>query len=264
METETARLIYSKTFEIKNSELRNYEQLIILRQREEQRERERLIHEEERRQREEINRIKSQEHRQKWDSFLRAISPSFDFGNWTPVPPIYFEIGYNYEPDLPLGFTIGTFGLYTSWNFRLQNWGGYEKEDYYTYNGDGNIGSYFSEYTRYVDRGNRGYEEFEWTLGYAINVINGFLMVPIGIGANHQKEWRLFDEQSRSYVSSGSYRWDTDSTEWYGPTEWTSRLVLEAGLELILFKYIYFSGMYRLKGFKESSFTIGIGAVIPE
>ena len=245
LETETAIIMYSKSYEIRNSELRNYEQLILLKQRQERMEREQLIREEERRQRDEINRINALERKRNWDNFIKAISPNLDFGNWSPVPPVSFEIGYNFTPGMPLGFTFGTFGLYTSLNFAIPDWQNYEKNPYDTYNSDNRINSYGN----YRDRGKRAYEAIEWTVGYSINLLNGFLMIPIGIGANHTGEYRLFEDDS----------WR--GTQWYGPSNWSSRIVIEAGLQLV-FNYVTILGTYRLTGFEKSSFTIGAGYIL--
>jgi TolB-like protein len=255
LETETAIIMYSKSYEIRNSELRNYEQLILLKQRQERMEREQLIRDEERRQRDEINRINAQERKRKWDNFIKAISPNFDFGNWSPVPSVSFEIGYIFTPGMPLGFTIGTFGLYTSFNFAIPNWQGYQVNTYYTYNSDNRInGGYYSEYgSGFRDRGNRAYEAIEWTVGYSINILNGFLMIPLGIGANHTGEYRLFDETG--------YGGSLEDTEWYGPSYWSSKIVVEAGLQLV-FKYVTIFSTYRLTGFEKSSFTIGAGYIL--
>jgi TolB-like protein len=88
LETETAIIMYSRSFEIKNSELRNYEQIIILKQRQEQLERERLIRDEKKRQKDAINELKAQERKENRDNL-------FDFADWTPVPPIHFQFGYS-------------------------------------------------------------------------------------------------------------------------------------------------------------------------
>jgi TolB-like protein len=251
LETETARIMYSRSFEIRNSELKNYEQLIALKQRQEQLAREQLIKEEERRQREEINRIKSKERKQNWDNFIKIISPNIDSGNWTPVPPIYFEMAYNYKSDMPLGFSIGTYGLYTTWNFLLPNLSGYEKSVWY-YNGEGKA-TWSPE--DYHDRGNRTNEGFEWIVGYKINLLTGFLILPIGAGANHDNELRLFDHIYS--FSPGKIQ----STEWLGQADWTTKFIFEIGLEMILGKFITIGSTYRLKNFKESSFTINAGIV---
>jgi len=252
LETETAIIMYSKSYEIRNSELRNYEQLILLKQRQERMEREQLIREEERRQRDEINRINAQERKRKWNNLINIFTPNIDFGNWTPFSPITFEIEYNYLPDMPLGFSIGTHGLYTSWNFFIPNYSGYDKEELWKYDGDGK--STFSP-ENYRDRGNRTYEGFEWVIGYRINLITGFLMLPFGLGANHTNELRLFDY---IYSSSPSV---IRETEWFSQVTWSTTFVAEIGLQLVLGNYFSIGGTYRLRNFNNSTFTINAGIV---
>jgi len=252
LETETAIIIYSKSYEIRNSELRNYEQLILLKQRQERMEREQLIREEERRQKDEINRINAQERKRKWNNFINIFTPNIDFGNWTPFSPIIFEIEYNYLPDMPLGLSIGTSGLYTSCNFIIPDYSGYDKEGHWKYDGDGKVTAYSPE--RYRDRGYRTYEGFEWVIGYRINLITGFLMLPLGFGANHTNELRLFDRFDYSYRQ-------VEETEWFSQVTWTTTFVAEIGLQLVLGNYFSISGTYRLRNFNNSTFTINAGIV---
>jgi TolB-like protein len=256
LETETARLIYSRTFEINNNELRRYEQLILAKERLEKLERERLIKEEERKQKQELDRIAAQERKIKWDNFLRSISLDINMENWSPASTMFFEIGYNYTPDLPLGFVIGFFGLYSTINFGIPDWQGYS-QGYNTYNSDGRIGGYNSSYTEYTDRGKRVHENIQWSVGYAFNIINKILMLPIGIGAKHTKEWRLYDKWWNSSYSGR----ELDSTEWYGSTDWNTDIIIEAGLQLNI-KYVTLYSMYRLIGFQESSYTLGCGFIL--
>ncbi|MDR1467665.1 MAG: hypothetical protein LBT00_00065 [Spirochaetaceae bacterium] len=153
--------------------------------------------------------------------------------------------------DLPLGFTIGTWGLYTTWNFSITDLAGYEK-GYQTYDGDGK--ATFSP-EDYHDRGNRAYERYEWILGYKINLVTGFLMLPIGFGANHSNELRLFDHIYSSTPDKIA------ETEWMEPVNWTTTFVAEIGLEIVLWEHVSIGCTYRLKDFKESSFTLSGGVV---
>jgi TolB-like protein len=215
LETETARIVYSRSFEIRNNELRNYEQLITLKQRHEPLKTKLLTQEEER-------------------------------------YPIYFEIAYNYELDMPLGFSIGTFGLYTTWNFLLPNLLGYENSGWNNYDGDGK--STWSP-GDYHDRGNRTNEGFEWVVGYKINLLTSILLLPIGVGANYNNELRLFDHIYS--FSPGKIQ----GTEWLGQVNWTTKFIFEIGLEMIFREFVTIGSTYRLKNFKESSFTINAGVV---
>jgi len=258
LETETARLAYSHSFEIRNSELRKYEQLIAAREKLAQLERERLLRDEERRQQRELDRIAARERKIKRDNFIQAISPDLNFGNWSPVSTMRFEIGYNFTPDAPLGFIIGGAGIYASLNFGIPSWQGYDKEYFEKYNSDGRIGNYYSSYEDYTDRGNRAYENIQWSVGYSFNIINNFILLPVGVGAEHTNEFRLYDEWSVSSFSP--YSRELKSTEWYGSTEWTSKLILEAGIQIII-KHITFYGLYRSIGFEENSFVAGGGYI---
>jgi len=252
LETETAIIMYSKSYEIRNSELRNYEQLILSRQRQEKMEREQLIREEERRQRDEINRINAQERKRNWDNFINIFTPNIDFWNWTPFSFIIFEIEYIYLPDMPLGFSMGTIGLYTSWNFAVPDYSGYDFGSYRNYDGDGKVTEYSPE--RYRDRGNRTYEGIEWVIGYRINLITGFLMLPLGFGANHTNELRLFDHYDYSYTQ-------VNETAWFSQVTWATTFIAEIGLQLVLGDYFSIGGTYRLRNLNDSTFTINAGIV---
>jgi len=155
-----------------------------------------------------------------------------------------WEIGYNYEYNMPLGFFIGLMGLYTTWNFSIPDLSSYEMS-YSSYDGDGKI-----SWSDYRDRGLRTYDGFEWILGYKFNIIPDFLKLPVGGGAIHSKELRLYD----TLYSSGGIMY----TEWYEPPDYDVKFVFEIGLQ-ILFNFFTFGSTYRLKGFKESSFTFNIG-----
>lgn len=73
---------------------------------------------------------------------------------------IYFEVGYNYIPSMPLGFSSGisseTFGFYTSWNFYIPQW--------------------------------NSYEGLEWLIGQTLILEGNGVSIPMGIGGKHEKE----------------------------------------------------------------------------
>jgi hypothetical protein len=168
--------------------------------------------------------------------------------------PFYLELGYNYTLGMPVGFTIGTIGFYTSWNFVITEDNGYSGGifDDYNYNPENGTVDYL--WYDFIDQGHRRYQEFEWTIGYTMNLINEFLMMPIGIGGNHTRELRLFEKWDSDLGSDGKM--------WIPPrTGWTSKLVLEAGLQMVLGKIFYISATYRLIGFERSSFTLGSGII---
>jgi TolB-like protein len=110
---------------------------------------------------------------------IKPVNFNFDsinlFENYSPLTTLTM-IGFTYSPHTPIGFTVGGFGFYTSWNFAIPNWQGYEHDTYYKYDGDGKVNmGYSSEYTRYIDRNSRTYEIIDWTVGYNLNIIPRFL-----------------------------------------------------------------------------------------
>jgi hypothetical protein len=159
---------------------------------------------------------------------------------------VYFEIGYNYIPNMPLGFTLGTsneiVGIYTSWNIFIPEWKDYSKDNNFTYN---NVDSTFS------NTGSNTYESFEWLIGFSfVNLEDRSFFIMFGIGGRHEKEWRLFDRTNNTILVD---------TKWYGASDWDSKLVLEIGMKIIL-NPIYFSGTYRnYNFFKEHGYSVGAG-----
>lgn len=225
LDSTSASIILSRNYEIRNSELRQYENLVNEKERQKQRERDRIV-------KEERQRILSE----RFNAFLGSISPEIGKGNWSPFFYNYFEIGYNYAPYFPGGFTIGTFGVYTSWNFY--------NTDYMNYSVGG--GTYSgNEYSN----ASKTYDGFQWIIGYNLNIINNFLMIPIGIGGIHCQELRLYkvfgyDEQ------------------WHSPNDWASKLLLEVGLKIVPINHVYIQGTVRIIGAAEGgSITLGGGAI---
>jgi opacity protein-like surface antigen len=183
--------------------------------------------------------------------------------NWHPIPPLYFELGYVWEPDYPIGFRIGTFGFYTTWNFHLPDWQGYTPgpETYHPYYYDENRNIYELDpaYYVYKDIGSREQQSFEWVAGFSINIIDNFLMIPLGIGGRHSLEFGLFEYRYISVAGSKPV------TEWipagkpklYKEANWNSDFLFEIGLEINPIKWISLLATYRLIGFEKSSFTLG-------
>jgi len=66
-------------------------------------------------------------------------------------------LGYNYSLNLPVGWTIGIFGFYTSINFQISD---------FSVSSSGGIST----------------DAVEITAGYSFNIVNGLLRLPIGIG----------------------------------------------------------------------------------
>jgi hypothetical protein len=166
----------------------------------------------------------------------------------------FFEVGYNYVYDIPLGFSLGLstgpLFCYTAWNIYVPKWGDHQKDNDLTYNSDNKInGSGFS------DKKNITTEGFEWSVGGAIDLYGKdgehTVFMPIGIGGRHKKEWRSFDKKDDNGI--------LENTKWHGPSDWDSKLVLEAGIRLNTFR-IYLSGTYRSYDFfKEHGFSVGAG-----
>jgi hypothetical protein len=182
--------------------------------------------------------------RKNWGNFTGFVTRNMDFDNWTFIPHEYFQLGYNYSPDVPIGFKIGAFGFYLSWNFIYTDKHGYSTNDR-------NIDDPTLNYT-YTDRGYRAYDSTEIIYGFSINAINRFLTIPVGIGFKIATEWMLMDAE-----------WFSRETEWFeSPDGPEFSFLFEAGLKMILFKYTYVSAMYKLIGFEKSSYTIGGGFVL--
>ncbi|MDR2702710.1 MAG: hypothetical protein LBB72_09790 [Spirochaetaceae bacterium] len=157
--------------------------------------------------------------------------------------------GYTYSPGIPLGFSLGFYGVYTSLGFALPNWGRYSK-----------IGSNdtppppnFSS-TPYTDQ---RYEIIDWVLGYNVTIIPKKLYLPIGFGIENVKEWRL--QNTDDYGNSG----------WNSAPQWETSILLEAGLllrptnKIEFSRYLTFSpyiyGTYRYIMPDKQSFSIGCG-----
>jgi len=229
LDSTSASIILSCNYEIYSSELRQYENLVKEQERQRQRERDRIANEEK-------QRISSE----RFNVFLDSISPQIGRGDWYPFPEIYFEIGYNYAPYFPWGFTIGTFGVYTSWNFYHTDY-----MNYYV-----NIfGDTYSGYE--YNRAPKTHGGFQWILGYNLNIINNFLMLPIGIGGIHCHELRLYSDE-----------YSSESEKWHLPKDWASKFLMEVGLKIVTIGFVYIQGTVRMIGFDDGwSFTIGGGAI---
>ena len=156
------------------------------------------------------------------------------------IPPILFELGYIFQPDYPLGFRIGTFGFYTTWNFKQEpDWQGY----YNWY--------YITASSNYVDLGNRVNESFDWVVGFSFNVFDNLFMIPIGFGARFIKEYGLYDN---------TY-WKEH--EWYPMDDGKSHFMFEIGLSYNPVKWVSFIGTLRLIESQGASINIGMCLTIP-
>jgi len=143
------------------------------------------------------------------------------------------QLGYTYSPDAQLGFSYGVFGVYTSWNFAVPDWGPYGRDPSSPY-----IGT-----EPYIEQ---NYEIIDWTVGYDITIIPNILYLPIGGGVANVQEWRLIKNT-----------WIPPK----GSDPWKHTPIIEAGLLLKIPTGIspYISGTYRYKGTGEHSFSISAG-----
>jgi TolB-like protein len=154
--------------------------------------------------------------------------------------------GYSYSPGLPIGFSLGFYGVYTSLGFALPDWGSYRKFDS-SYRNPPDFSS-----TPYTDQ---RYQIIDWVLGYNFTVIPKILYLPVGVGIENVKEWRL---QKDYYIE-----------RWNPAHQWETSILLEAGLlirptnkievdyENTVSPYIY--GTYRYIMSNKHTFSIGGG-----
>ena len=88
-----------------------------------------------------------------------------------------FIVGYNYSYKMPVGFTIGVFGLYTYWSFNFST----------LFDGVSS-GKPEGNYT-----GEISVDGFEFTAGYSFKLIKNRLRLPIGIGMSMTDEYRQYE-----------------------------------------------------------------------
>jgi hypothetical protein len=146
---------------------------------------------------------------------------------YSPSDSNYLLLGYNYVNGIPFGFTIADSMFF-------------ERSLIYIS---------FNSINFIID--SEAENIIEWTYGISF-AINSFIRIPIGIGGNH-----ALIPYTEEYISgSNGYR-DTYSTK--TTSEWKHALVLEIGIQPVLFDRFYLSATYRLIGFSRSGFTIGAG-----
>jgi TolB-like protein len=158
--------------------------------------------------------------------------------------------GYTYAPDTPLGFSVGGAGIYSSLGFAAPDWSGGFKRTEYTDSPkmpDYNTDSYTEQQYAIID----------WTFGYNITIMPKFLYLPIGVGFDFAKEWRL------QYIGSNSYYQISQDYMWNYPNDNKFRrsLIFEAGLLLRISTtpLPYLFGTYRHVGTDKNTFSIGGG-----
>ena len=157
--------------------------------------------------------------------------------------------GYIYSPDKPVGFSLGVYGVYTSLGFATPSWGNYDK---WTENEIPSPPNYYS--APYKDQ---RYQIVDWVLGYNVTIIPNILYLPLGVGMESVKEWRL---QEMTY--SDGTPWHNE-VYWCPPPQWETTFLFEAGL---LFRVMtpvnfapYIFGTYRNVGTNKHTFSIGGG-----
>jgi hypothetical protein len=160
--------------------------------------------------------------------------------------------GYTYSPDKPIGFSLGVYGVYTSLDFAVPRWGNYEKTTG-TYSDTDDWGTPDYSSTPYTDQ---RYQIINWVIGYNVTIIPNILYLPLGVGMEVVKEWRLQN------ITGGKYNGD-NSFEWNPAPQWEKSLLFEAGL---LFRVItpvnfapYLFGTYRNIGLNKHTFSVGVG-----
>ena len=155
--------------------------------------------------------------------------PSSGSGSISYYNSNYLLFGYNYVNGIPLGFTIAD-SMY------------FERSLIY-------ISFNFSNFDIYSKIENT----IEWTYGISF-AINNFIRIPIGIGGNH-----TLIPYTEEYISGSNGYGHTYSTK--TTSKWEHALVLEIGIQPVLFDRFYLSATYRLIGFSKSGFTIGAGFI---
>ena len=165
-------------------------------------------------------------------------NPTYYTGNYDPSQSSYLMIGYNYLYGLPIGITIADSMFFEKSLIYISGNIGFDNIE--TIEGNIHSGSYrITDWSRLT---------IEWIYGFSIT-INENIRIPIGIGGNH------------ILLSPGGY----SSSNYYSSVEpeeeWKHKFVIEIGIQPVLFKIIALTATYRLKGFSESGFTIGVGIV---
>jgi TolB-like protein len=153
---------------------------------------------------------------------------------WSPRGTIFEDytiynalaiFGYTYAPDMPLGFSLGFVGVYTSLGFAVPSWGDYKKV---TSSGS-NVSSYYSIYPPDYSSSpilDQRYQIIDWVIGYNVTIIPKILYLPLGVGIEATRGWRLQRLLDRD--GKDQPRW-TDP-EWNPAPQWENNVLFEAGL----------------------------------
>jgi len=142
---------------------------------------------------------------------------------YNPANSSYLSLGLSYSNDLPIGLTIAD-------------------------------SMFFDRSLIYITVNcNYEFNQFEWICGVSIAATN-WLRIPVGIGANHTANHTL--NKIRNSTNAGyAYYYEE------GVSSWKHNLVIEIGLQPVIFDNYYFSINYRLTGFSKSSLVVGAGII---
>lgn len=156
----------------------------------------------------------------------------------------YTQIGYTYTPETPFGFQYGLFGgwLYGSFSFYVKepDFKGHYKYSYISPSyGDTFTGTSIME------------KKFNFSVGTQIPIIKNLLYIPIGVGAQYEDKFDLYDEHY-TYM---------DSYSWY-KTETITKYLLEAGV-MGKWKNLYSQALFRFIDTKPS-FCLILGFIFDE
>jgi len=106
---------------------------------------------------------------------------------------------------------------------------------------------------------------FEGVVGFSFNIIDNFIMVPVGFGVHRSLEYGLYQYTNRRFNPPRvSEFWvPFGKPDAYKEENWESIFLFEIGISVSPIKWVYLIGTYRLVGFEESNFTFGLGLTIP-
>ena len=169
-------------------------------------------------------------------------------------------LGYTFSPDTPVGFTAGFANFYTSWGFNFPSWLGHDRNQKYitasAKEQDAN------KYLTLRPTGSKNTQErqiVDGFLGYNINIIPGFLHIPVGLGIRIARDWNLFNNVLWEHVTSedehGNIIIDEKDLEEVPPPygqEWYARIpgwyvhpAVELGV-MAQWRFLYLSTTYAV------------------
>jgi len=150
----------------------------------------------------------------------------------------YFLIGYNYSFEGFHGLTIGYNGFYISFDMNMSAYA------------DGVTSSSSKDEYLLWRTGETTEVGMEFLLGYSFNLYKNIFRLPIGIGM------RLTDTYYYYKDNIGNKGWTSNDNFMEN-----KYFIAEAGLQLILLKFLYISSTFRTIGFSDIGFSVGAGFV---